>query len=175
LLEVSIAFRDFWSGDLTLATLAGGTAACVIAGRLAEADPKLSILVIEQGPNNLDVPTVVHPALFMGGLLPTSNATLFYQGNAEKQLNNRELVVPSGGTLGGGSSINLMMYSRAQRRDFDAWDVPGWSAKSMIPYLQKVCASKNCIGRHQSTLLSLCSLRPTSDQAQSLYMVMKDP
>jgi len=119
--------------------LAGGTAACVIAGRLAEADPGLSILVIEQGPNNLDVPTVVHPALFMGGLVPTSNATLFYQGNSEKQLNNRQLVVPSGGTLGGGSSINLMMYSRAQRSDFDSWNVPGWSANDMIPYLQKVC------------------------------------
>jgi choline dehydrogenase-like flavoprotein len=45
------------------AGFSGGTAACVVAGRLAEADPGLSILVIEQGPNNLDVPTVVHPAL----------------------------------------------------------------------------------------------------------------
>ncbi|KAF1953522.1 alcohol oxidase [Byssothecium circinans] len=74
----------------------------------------------------------------MSGLLPTSNATLFYQSKAEKQLNNRELVVPSGGTLGGGSSINLMMYSRAQRSDFDSWNVPGWSADDMIPYLQKL-------------------------------------
>ncbi|KAH8707531.1 GMC oxidoreductase-domain-containing protein [Phaeosphaeriaceae sp. PMI808] len=74
----------------------------------------------------------------MSGLLPTSNATLYYQSNPEKQLNKRELVVPSGGTLGGGSSINLMMYSRAQRSDFDSWDVPGWSANDMIPYLQKL-------------------------------------
>jgi alcohol oxidase len=116
----------------------GGTAACVIAGRLAEADSELSILVIEQGPNNLNVPTVVHPALFMGGLMPMSNAALFYESNIEKQLGNRSLVVPSGGTLGGGSLINLMMYSRAQRSDFDSWNVPGWSADDMIPYLQKV-------------------------------------
>ncbi|PVH99526.1 alcohol oxidase [Periconia macrospinosa] len=116
----------------------GGTCACVIAGRLAEADPQLSILIIEQGPNNLDVPTIKHPALFMNGLLPTSNATLFYKSKAEEQLNNRELVVPSGGTLGGGSSINLMMYARAQRSDFDAWNVPGWSADDMIPYLRKL-------------------------------------
>ncbi|KAF2019502.1 GMC oxidoreductase [Aaosphaeria arxii CBS 175.79] len=115
----------------------GGTAACVIAGRLAEADPNLSILIIEQGPNNLQVPTIVHPALFMSGLLPTSNATLFYQSAPEPQLNNRELVVPSGGTLGGGSSINLMMYSRGQRSDFDSWNIPGWSADHMIPYLKK--------------------------------------
>lgn len=119
--------------------LASGTAGCVIAGRLAEADPGLSILVIEGGPNNLDVPTIVHPALFLSGLMPTSNATLFYQGNKEGQLGDRELTVPSGGTLGGGSSINLMMYSRAQRSDFNAWNVPGWTTEDMIPYLRKVC------------------------------------
>ncbi|KAF1968198.1 alcohol oxidase [Bimuria novae-zelandiae CBS 107.79] len=74
----------------------------------------------------------------MSGLLPTSNATLFYQSKPEKQLNGRELIVPSGGTLGGGSSIALMMYSRAQRSDFDSWNIPGWSADEMIPYLQKL-------------------------------------
>ncbi|CAI6334793.1 unnamed protein product [Periconia digitata] len=116
----------------------GGTAACVIAGRLSEADPKLSILVIEQGPNNFGIPTIIHPALCLSSILPTSNVTLFYQGKAEKQLNGRELVVPSGGVLGGGSSINLMMYSRAQRSDFDAWNVPGWGANDMIPYLRKL-------------------------------------
>ncbi len=117
----------------------GGTAGCVIASRLAEADPGLSILVIEGGPNNLDVPTIVHPALFLSALIPTSNATIFYKGNKESHINDRELIVPSGGTLGGGSSINIMMYSRAQRADFDRWNVPGWSAEDMIPYLKKVC------------------------------------
>lgn len=109
-----------------------------MAGRLAEADPGLSILVIEGGPNNFDVPTIVHPALFLSALMPTSKATLFYKGNPEKQLDGRELIVPSGGTLGGGSSINLMMYSRAQRPDFDSWNSPGWTTNEMLPYLKKV-------------------------------------
>jgi choline dehydrogenase-like flavoprotein len=123
----------------------GGTSGCVVAGRLAEGDPGLSILVIEGGPNNLDVPTIVHPALLLSGLVPTSKATIFYQGEKESQLNDRELIVPSGGTLGGGSSINLMMYSRAQRSDFDAWNVPGWATEDMIPYMKKVCTQcRNC-------------------------------
>jgi choline dehydrogenase-like flavoprotein len=117
----------------------GGTAACVIAARLAEADLELSILVIEQGPNNFDVPTIVYPALFLTGLMPTSNATIFYQGKKESQLNDRELIVPAGGTLGGGSSINLLAYSRAQRDDFDSWNMPGWSTEELLPYLRKVC------------------------------------
>ncbi|KAF1999190.1 GMC oxidoreductase [Amniculicola lignicola CBS 123094] len=74
----------------------------------------------------------------MAGLLPTSNATLFYRGVKEEKLANRELIVPSGGTLGGGSSINLLMYSRAQRDDFEAWGVPGWSTDELIPYMKKL-------------------------------------
>jgi alcohol oxidase len=46
--------------------------------------------------------------------------------------------VPCGGTLGGGSSINFMMYTRAQRSDFDSWNTPGWSAQEMWPYLKKL-------------------------------------
>lgn len=99
----------------------------------------MSILVIEGGPNNFDVPTIMYPALFMSNLLPTGKATIFYKGNPETQLDNRELIVPSGGTLGGGSSINLMMYSRAQRSDFDSWNMDGWSTDELLPYLKKVC------------------------------------
>jgi alcohol oxidase len=95
--------------------------------------------VVEGGPNNFNVATIVHPALFLSALMPTSNVTIFYQGIKESQLDDRELIVPSGGTLGGGSSINLMMYSRAQRSDFNSWNVPGWSTEDMIPYLKKVC------------------------------------
>ncbi|CAI4212068.1 unnamed protein product [Parascedosporium putredinis] len=88
----------------------GGTAGCIVAGRLAEADPTLSVLVIEGGANNHNVPSV---------------------------LADREPIVPSGGTLGGGSSINFMMYTRGQREDFDAWNTEGWSSDELKPYLNK--------------------------------------
>jgi alcohol oxidase len=109
----------------------------VIAGRLAEADPNLSILVIEQGPNNHNVPEVIYPALFPLNLLPDSRTALFWQGNPSEALDNRAPVVPSGGTLGGGSSINWMVYTRAQRSDFDSWNTPGWTANDLYPYLKK--------------------------------------
>ncbi|KAH6886980.1 GMC oxidoreductase-domain-containing protein [Thelonectria olida] len=116
----------------------GGTAACVVAGRLAEADPKLSILLIEGGPDNYNVPNIVHPVFFLDHLLPTSKTTIFYKGNKAKQLADREVIVPCGGTLGGGSSINFMMYTRAQRADFDAWNSRGWSGDEIYPYLKKL-------------------------------------
>ena len=84
----------------------GGLTGCVVAGRLAEADPKLEILVIEQGPNNFGVQEVIYPALYPKNLFPTSKHTLFWQTQKAPQLADRAPIVPSGGTLGGGSSIN---------------------------------------------------------------------
>ncbi|RYP38596.1 hypothetical protein DL767_002532 [Monosporascus sp. MG133] len=87
----------------------GGTAGCVIAGRLAEADPGLSILVIEGGRNNVDLPSVVYPGFFLQNLQPATRTVLFYKGNKSRQLADREPIVPSGGVLGGGSSVNFML------------------------------------------------------------------
>ena len=121
--------------------MTGGTAGCVVASRLAEADPKLSILVIEQGKNNYNVPEVVHPALFPRNLFLDSKNTLFWKGNKAPQLADREPIVPSGGILGGGSSINWMVYTRAQRSDFDSWNTSGWSADELWGFLKKVCSN----------------------------------
>ena len=115
----------------------GGTAGCIIAGRLAEDNPSLSILVIEGGANNKDAASVVNPVFYLQNLLPATKTALFYKGNKSKQLADREPIVPCGGTLGGGSSINFMMYTRAQRSDFDSWNTPGWSAQEMWPYLKR--------------------------------------
>ncbi|OLN96794.1 Alcohol oxidase [Colletotrichum chlorophyti] len=115
----------------------GGTAACVVAGRLAAKAPELSILVIEGGTNNRDVPNVVHPAFFLDHLAPDSKTAIFYQGRKSDQLAGRSPIVPAGGILGGGSSINFMLYTRAQRSDFDSWKTPGWSAADLRPYLNR--------------------------------------
>ncbi|KAF4831757.1 Alcohol oxidase [Colletotrichum siamense] len=115
----------------------GGTAACVLASRLATTAPELSILVIEGGTNNRDVPNVVHPAFFLDHLAPDSKTAIFYQGSPSEQLAGRSPIVPSGGMLGGGSSINFMLYTRAQKSDFDSWKTPGWSSQDLRPYLNR--------------------------------------
>lgn len=89
--------------------LSGGTAACVVAGRLAEADPELSILVVEGGQDNYNVPNIVNPLMAYQHLLPKSKRAILYKARASRHLAGRESLVQTGGTLGGGSSINLMM------------------------------------------------------------------
>lgn len=79
-----------------------------------------------------------YPALYPKNLFPASKNTLFWHTQKAPQLADRAPIVPSGGTLGGGSSINWMVYTRAQRSDFDAWNAEGWSANEMLPFLKKV-------------------------------------
>ncbi|KAI7363642.1 alcohol oxidase, partial [Hortaea werneckii] len=116
----------------------GGIAGCVVAGRLAAADPELSILLIEGGENNAGKDTITHPALFPMNLMPQSKTTVWYHAKASDALAGREYPLFTGGVLGGGSSINIMLYSRAKAQDFDDWNVPGWAAKDIIPFMQKL-------------------------------------
>lgn len=61
-----------------------------------------------------------------------------HRGKSSKFLSDREPIVPTANVLGGGSSVNMLTYSRAQRCDFDSWNVPGWSAEELLPYMKKV-------------------------------------
>ncbi|KAK6193320.1 hypothetical protein LQW54_012582 [Pestalotiopsis sp. IQ-011] len=59
-------------------------------------------------------------------------------GKNEAQLGDRRIYVATGGILGGGSSINLSMYTRPQDIDYDAWKSEGWSSRDLHPYINKV-------------------------------------
>lgn len=120
-----------------LINLAGGTAGCVVASRLSDADPALSILIIEAGPNSHQDPTIQTPFIFFSHLIHTSKTMSFHVGPKSSFLGNRPCVVPTAKVLGGGSAVNFLMYSRGQRSDFDSWGMPGWSADELLPYMKK--------------------------------------
>ncbi|KAF2201027.1 GMC oxidoreductase [Delitschia confertaspora ATCC 74209] len=127
--------RDLTEVDIIIA--GGGTTGCIVAARLAEADPSLSILVIEQGKDNFNLENVIYPALFERNTMSGSDTALFWKAKKSPQLADREPIVETGGVLGGGSSINWMVYTRGQWDDFDAWNTPGWTANEILPYLTK--------------------------------------
>ena len=81
------------------------------------------------------------PAAFLSHLAPNSQSAIFYKSQASKELLGREAIVPTGGILGGGSSINAMMYTRAQAIDYDSWDMEGWDFKSVLPSFKRVRSS----------------------------------
>ncbi|KAG7089381.1 hypothetical protein E1B28_011071 [Marasmius oreades] len=119
----------------------GGTTACVTAGRLAAADPSLRILILEAGPHVRDNPTHVQPGRFYSNLAAPGKTLTYHVANASQALNGRSPIVPCGRCVGGGSSVNFVMYTRAPASDYDDWEKlgnPGWGSKDLVPLANKV-------------------------------------
>ena len=112
-----------------------GSAGCVLANRLTE-DPSVRVLLLEAGPDDT-LETIQVPALFSA--LFGTEVDWNYQ--IEQQANyHGSTTFPRGKTLGGSSSINLMVYIRGHRTDFDGWSERGnvgWDYDSVLPYFIK--------------------------------------
>ncbi|KAG1839683.1 GMC oxidoreductase-domain-containing protein [Suillus subluteus] len=116
----------------------GGTTACVVAGRLAAWDPSLSILILEGGQHTLNQAVHVQPYRFTSHHMPTSTTMTFNVGNPSPRLNGRAPIVSCAHCIGGGSSVNTMVYTRAPASDFDDWGADGWESKNLIPLMKKL-------------------------------------
>ncbi|KAK7033325.1 GMC-OxRdtase-N domain-containing protein [Favolaschia claudopus] len=118
----------------------GGTTACVVAGRLAAADPSLKILIIEAGKHTKDIPSYTQPARYLRNLSSGGEMFTFHLAKPSKALDGRPCVIPSGKGVGGGSCVNFLMYTRASPSDYDDWENlsnPGWGSKDLIPLANK--------------------------------------
>jgi hypothetical protein len=76
-------------------SIAGGSCGCVIAGRLANLDPKLKVLLIEAGENNINNPWVYRPAIFPRNMKLDSKTATFYKANRMQKnfLNAAEMML----------------------------------------------------------------------------------
>ncbi|RXW15040.1 hypothetical protein EST38_g10808 [Candolleomyces aberdarensis] len=123
----------------------GGAAGCVAAGQLAAANPGLKVLILEAGPHSLNVDTHVQPVRYLANLFNANKlrkSFTLHVAQPSEAVANRKIVVPSGRVLGGGSSVNFMVYTRASASDYDTWEEvhenPGWGSKDLIPLLKQV-------------------------------------
>ncbi|KAF8556481.1 alcohol oxidase [Imleria badia] len=119
----------------------GGTTACLIAGRLASADPSLKILVVESGQHSRDLPCHVQPCRYIENLAPDSTTVSFHVAKPSPHLNGRKIVVPCGRSVGGGSTVNFMLYMRGAASDYDDWEAlgnKGWSFNEVLPLIKKL-------------------------------------
>ena len=111
----------------------GGSSGCVLANRLSE-NPAHKVLLIESGRRDAD-PWIHIPATFFK-VLGKGIDIHPYASNPDKGLNGRPSIVPQGNVLGGGSSINAMIYIRGHRNDYDTWSqmgCQGWSYDDVLP------------------------------------------
>jgi len=123
--------------EVDIIVCGGGSCGCVVAGRLANLDHNLQVLLIEAGENNLNNPWVFRPGIYPRNMKLDSKTATFYYSRPSEWLDGRRAVVPVAHILGGGSSINFMMYTRASASDYDDFQAKGWTTKELIPLMKK--------------------------------------
>ena len=96
----------------------GGSSGSVTANKLVKKNFK--VLIVEEGSrsNNLFFSM---PAYWVKRL-EGSNDLKFYKSIPQKQLNNRQHDIAQAKILGGGSSVNGMVYMRGKPSDYNRWE-----------------------------------------------------
>src|SRR5579862_688333 len=127
----------------------GGSAGCTITHRLVKAGK--SVLMIEAGPDDNN-PFVHMPGGFVK--LFGTERVQFYLAEPQAAAGGRVVAVPQGRTLGGGSSVNAMIYIRGGAKDYDEWRDMGcasWGWTDVLPVFRRAEANQRFAGPYHGT------------------------
>jgi choline dehydrogenase len=108
-----------------------GAAGSVLAAELSASGAQ--VLVIESGGPD-DAPTIANPSIWfynVGGPLDYHLPVA-----PSPRLNNRKFNMALGHVLGGGTSINAMVWMRGMQRDYEGWaenGAKGWAFADVLP------------------------------------------
>ena len=123
--------------DFDFVIVGGGAAGCVLAARLAQ-DTEASVALVERGRKDSN-PWIHIPATFFKAI--QSQDVEAQTSEPDLTLENRAFVVPQGRVLGGGTSVNGMIYMRGQARDYDDWvsdfGCQGWGYADVLPVFKR--------------------------------------
>jgi len=116
----------------------GGTSGCVVARRLAE-NPHARVLVLEAGGDER-VAAVQNGTVWMSNI--GSERDWQFRAEPVASLGGRRPPLPMGKVLGGGSSINGLVWARGHRSDFDAWAEvsgdAGWGYEAVLELYKRI-------------------------------------
>lgn len=117
----------------------GGIGGCALASRLRQGDPKLSIVLLEAGPDSNGHPLTTAPLACFAA--HHSDIDYAYSTIPQPHLNGRSCYAAGGKVLSGGSAINYGTWTRGPSVDFDQWAIkvrdPSWNYRGLLPYFKK--------------------------------------
>jgi choline dehydrogenase len=119
-------------GEFDFIVVGGGSGGNVVAARLVEAGH--TVLVLEAGKSDRHLFVKAPAGLFM---LAKTGRNLVHETSPQKSADGRPMFIPTGFTLGGGSSVNGMVYIRGQPEDYDDWRAMGnvgWGWDDVLPF-----------------------------------------
>jgi len=115
-----------------------GSGGCPVARRLAE-NPSVQVLLIEAGGDD-DIPEVTDGTIWFKNI--GSPRDWAFQGRPTPTLNGRTPPFPMGKVLGGGSSVNGLVWARGHKNDFDSWAAetgnPAWNYESVLEIYRRI-------------------------------------
>src|ERR1700751_1588200 len=115
-----------------------GSAGCVLAKRLAESGASV-ILIEAGGPDRTRL--VGHPgmiAIFHNVPQLKKRLDWGYYTVPQAHALNRRIPQPRGRVLGGSGSINGLLFVRGNSKNYDDWDVPGWSYDNVLSSFKRM-------------------------------------
>ena len=113
----------------------GGTAGCVLAGRLSQTGVR--VLLLEAGAAKPHA-AMADPAAWF--TLAGSTVDWAFQTIPQPGTDNAIHPWPRGKVLGGSSGINGMMHVRGDRSSYDLWEMAGatgWNYTSLLPFFKR--------------------------------------
>jgi len=115
-----------------------GASGSVVAGRLAE-NPDVNVLLIEAGGDD------EHPHVLEPGNWPLnlgSERDWGFAARPNPHVNDRQIPLNMGRGLGGGSSVNVMLWARGHKNDWEDFAAeagdPAWSYASVLQIYKRV-------------------------------------
>ncbi len=115
-----------------------GSSGSVVARRLAE-NPEVSVLLLEAGGGD-DVPSIMEAAQWPANL--GSERDWQFKADPNPWLNDRALALGMGKALGGGSSVNAMVWARGHKSDWDFFAAeagdPAWNYELMLKVYHRI-------------------------------------
>ncbi len=138
----------------------GGSAGCTIAGRLSE-NAAATVALFEAGPSDRN-PFIHLPVTYY------KTQRMLQRFDLEPATAMHNVVQNSGQArvLGGGSSVNAMVYIRGCPEDYDRWSesgATGWTYKDVLDYFKKAEGNRVFAGEAHGTEgpLTVSSLKST--------------
>lgn len=115
-----------------------GSSGSVVARRLAE-NPDVNVLLLEAGGTD-DVPNVMEAVQWSTNL--GSERDWGFADQPNPHLNGRSIPLNMGKVLGGGSSINVMAWSRGHKNDWECFASeagdPAWNYESVLNIYRRI-------------------------------------